>query len=113
MGFGIPFFRGGRLVQNNPVTTLKAKAMEAAASWQTVSSSNVKAICWREDKKDGKPHGLGVWFAPSSGKETLYFYKGAPYELFVEMRGASSKGVFVHQRLKGKFETDGPYPPGF
>lgn len=107
------FFRGGKLVHGgDSVGQIAPKDAQDAAAWHYVSSSNVKAVCWREDR------GLMVWFDPkdakgkSTGKETMYCYGGAPRTVLGRMLEATSKGEFLHQVVIRQYpHTEGPIAP--
>lgn len=64
--------------------------------WYDVTSSNVRRI--RYVGSDW----LDVEFL--NGKQRLYRYYGVPVSVFWAMLDAPSKGRFVHQHLKGKYE---------
>lgn len=94
------------------MTKFEEQQIKEAANWLSVSSSNVKAICWRKNTGDGPRHGLGVWFAPEKGKQAVYWYH-APFSVFQSMRVAKSKGKFVHRFLIPNYPNPaGPYQPG-
>lgn len=112
MAYGEPYFKNGRLVQDNPITRFRSKQMDAAASWLPVESRSVRAICWRPESDKTKQTGVGVWFKSKNGPDTVYWYTDAPFEIYQEMRNSASKGVFVQTRLRGKFKTLGPFRPG-
>jgi len=99
-------------------TRFTLKEVQAAADWLPVTSSNVKAICYRPDLGDGDDRwGLGVWFAPQkngkpTGKQTVYWYN-VSYEVYQAMKHAPSKGTFVHAVLIARgYPVSGPHPPG-
>ena len=60
-----------------------------------VESSHIDAIGYDEGKKE-----LAVEF--SSGM--LYCYEGVPLQVWKELKGASSKGAYLHKNIKGVYE---------
>ena len=64
-----------------------------------VTSSNVTAVGWEADP-DGDAGTLEVEF--HSGH--VYQYDRVPEEVFEELRGASSVGKFMNQRIIGTYD---------
>lgn len=114
------YFHGSRLIHYEAEREHQRRDEEKVATdWLMVDSSNVKAICYRPGRRGEKQTGLGIWFAPknkrtgrSTGKESVYFYPSASFEIYQDMKSASSKGKYVHQVIIPNFPHDGPYPPG-
>lgn len=73
--------------------------------WQGVSSSNVMEI-----KYNTRLSILSVRFrATYKGIPTpVYHYQGVPSDIATQMFVATSKGVFLHERVKGIFTAIGP-----
>lgn len=65
-----------------------------------VESSNVREIGYDPDTSI-----LYVKFKPDS----LYKYFDVPADVWEDFKSASSKGQFVHQRLKGTYQYERQY----
>lgn len=114
------FFRGSKLHIIGPAsrTRLKLQEMEEASDWYSgFTSSNVKAICWRAGE-GGRGTGLGVWFDPkdkngvSTGKQVVYWYPAATYDVYLSVKHAPSKGEAVHAIVIRRYPHLGPFEPG-
>lgn len=113
MAYAKPFFRGGKLVQRQVITKLVALDMAAAESWLSVQSSNVKKICFRlPSPDDGGKNGLGICFYGKSKPDAYYFYKEAPYDAYIALKNAASKGKHVREVIIPSFAHAGPFASG-
>lgn len=75
------------------------RSRELAFLW-TAGSSNVRKFTY-----DRSAFQLHVWFQPNRGRTippmSHYVYFDVPYDVFLQMVNAPSKGKFVHQVLSG------------
>lgn len=67
--------------------------------WVSVSSSNVEAVRFvGADWLDVR------FLAKGKARSRTYRYYGVPWSVYWEMMAAPSKGQFVWQRLRGRYE---------
>ncbi len=78
---------------------LDVKGWLASGRWVNVSSSNVSGIMYRAGEKR-----LFVQFKSGS----IYYYLEVPAAVARDFFTASSMGIFLHRRIKGKFTHVGP-----
>jgi len=92
-----------------PRWTAPAEALEYfrdPGAWKAVVSSNVKAIGYFASVKRGVKSALGVQFLSN----TTYYYDVPNVSLYGEFSVASSKGRFLHTRIKlTGVPYDGPH----
>lgn len=99
------YFAGGQLHRAQAASRTRAIELADAAAWHPVTSSNIRAVCWRSV---GKQTGLGVWFL--SG--TSYFYPSAPHDVYVAMMAAPSKGKYLNGVVIPNYPHVGPFKGG-
>jgi hypothetical protein len=99
-------FRAGRdaLTGNAPAPSPEAYFLRADV-WTPVSSSNVKAVAYYSDvTKGGRGGILGVQFIDKGRGVSTYLYYAVPYSIYADMLSASSKGRFVWQSLRDRYQ---------
>jgi hypothetical protein len=114
------YFRKGKLVQLRAIDLVGLKTLRDADGWRLVTSSNIKALRWRPPfEGDNGRSGLGVWFAPTnadgkpSGKETIYWLSGVPFDEYAKMLTSASKGKFYYYFVRPRWPvTAGPLEIG-
>lgn len=118
MALSRPYFdKSGRLAHRPPITRARAAQIEQSADWVPVQSSNIGFACWRPKGEAGEKSGLGIWFISRDkrgvvkGRQAIYWYPGAPYDVYLRIVSAPSPGTFLKEKVIGIYQHDGPYPP--
>lgn len=90
---------------SSPVLEPRAEEYFAdPANWKPVSSSNVQEIAFFMDLASRR-NILGVRFFPEGAtKVSEYVYFNVPLSVYTAMFSSGSKGRFVHEQLKGRYD---------